>query len=1252
MANAEEVMIKITSFLTGDGFAKTQKAMSQVQAEQGKQATAYQKVAQAGVQSNSQIANSFTKVTQQLGPVGTAINGTYNIITSGASKVVKAASNIAPPFVKNWVQAANGSNILHNAFNSVQSGVGRVTKSAGEIASKFGQAFSQAGKSAGEFINSLQGMDGVVAGVLGGIGVQNIGEMIFGNSMKAEKNQILLSQMAGTADGAKKLFNIVDKATNEGAVSMQQVIPAMNAFQKATQSTGVDMNNYAPIISKFGSYVMNLKGSAAEAEGAMFDLSKGITGAFASLDQFGITEQTLMNTGLWTGRKDDVERYMAAVEALIPSQTELMNTTEGVLTQIQKKFSVAAKAIGKDLLPVIKSIAQGFIELNNVTGGNLAKAILLIGGGLSAVLAVAGVLGAVFPAITAGLSFLIPGFVTASAAGLGFAGTLDFAALSLVAFITGETAATVATVGLSTALWSMAAALLANPITWIVVAIIALIVAIQELGKYMGWWSDWGTMVDAFSAGLQRLWSTFSNNPQVIAFVNQVKAAWEGLMQILSPIGKALTSFWNSLFPENKAGEGFDIVRGIIDVFGLFGEAIANYLSSTPIGLILSNLDAIGAAFQTLYGVLSGVVGAISGAFASIGQFFSNIWSKVAEFFLSSFYNEQGKFLGVIPGILNLLWKIGSAILAGIMALPGIIMSGLTTLWNIGVRIGEAIYNSLAQVPGLVTSAITSLPGIIGNALTNMFSSASNTVSNASNSLIDSLSTAIMEIPQRILGIIGSIGFGAINIIGMIVSFLFGENAGTAVTTKLNEVLSIIMGALSGLAGFISSGIVSILQGGFNFIQAIVGWLFGDGDFSQVQASANTLLASITSFLSNLPHQIINFIGAIFSQGIDIVSMIVGAIFGQEAGAAFKEKAMNLLNSITDSLHSIAEGIINTINAVFGGGIDIVSMIFGSVSETGSQVIGFFQQLWGVLQQVGTFIMSVFQPAWDLIVSTFLIIWQHVQNLITIFTALLQGQMTLPQALQAIWTVITSLFTSVLGNIVTRVVSFGSNLISKFRSIFSNAVNSAKSFLSQLPGIVWQEMMNVAAKIGGAANHIFAQVQATFGNIVYWAKKVLGIASPGFISKAIGGEMNYVADFIIDGASKAYTAAKHLSDKIIEGFGNPVLPSIGNEGIDPYEYDPLKTGNHKLAFPYDTTDFNIPTTDGALILKSADSKDKGVTIGKIEVKNTINVDGSNSNSEEIAQQIEQKLASSLPADIMEKLVKLLNGYNISNGNVN
>ena len=344
------------------------------------------------------------------------------------------------------------------------------------------------------------------------------------------------------------------------------------------------------------------------------------------------------------------------------------------------------------------------------------------------------------------------------------------------------------------------------------------------------------------------------------------------------------------------------------------------------------------------------------------------------------------------------------------------------------------------------------------------------------------------------------------------------------------------------------------------------------------------------------------------------------------------------------------------------GGPESVSSTVSSVGEAAKQANPFIQSAVDVVRAFGWVLQNVvismvvgarvyieaLALVFERVAAGVRLVTDVISFLTSTFNALISGQMSIPQALATIWGGVVSFFASIFSSIIVKVVSFGSTVVSKFNSIFSSAVNTVKSFMSKLPGIVWTEMMNVANKIGGAASYIFQQVQNTFGNIVYWAKKVLCIASPGFIANAISGEMNHVTSFIHDNASNAYNAAKRLGNSIIDGFGNPVLPRIENEGIAPYDYD-YKPGEHKWPFGnWPNGDYHVPSSS-AVVVKNEDTK-KDLDVN-VTVKNhqTFHINGGD--SEQIAQQVEQSLTAALPANILEALIKGLNKHNVSNGNI-
>ena len=240
------------------------------------------------------------------------------------------------------------------------------------------QSMGSRALTAGNDINSglLQvssGLDSMVSKVNGG---KTAMDNIFGTSSKAETNSVLLKMMSSTSEAASKLNQHVDDVTNSSLVSMQSLIPAMNAFKTATGATDQQIYDATEAMAGFGAKVLAQTGSTELAETAMMDLSKGIKGACASLDQYGITVDALKSTGLWDGDENDIEGYMAAVQQLTGDTNELMETNEGLDKQLEKQFSSAGKKLGNEFLPGIKDAKRALIDLNKATGGGLFAGIL------------------------------------------------------------------------------------------------------------------------------------------------------------------------------------------------------------------------------------------------------------------------------------------------------------------------------------------------------------------------------------------------------------------------------------------------------------------------------------------------------------------------------------------------------------------------------------------------------------------------------------------------------------------------------------------------------------------------------------------------------------------------------------------------------------------------------------------------------------------------------------------------------------
>lgn len=207
-------------------------------------------------------------------------------------------------------------------------------------------------------------------------------DLLFATTSKAETNSVLVNMMSDNADAAARLNQHIDDVTNTSLVSMQNLIPAMNAFKTATGATDEQIYSATDGIAAFGAKVLAQTGSVELSEQAMMDLSKGIKGACASLDQYGITTDALKRTGLWNGEENDIKGYIAAVQQLTGDTSALMETNEGLDARIGKAFSSAGKKIGNEFLPQIKDVKKAFLDLNSATGGDFAAGIIVAAQGI------------------------------------------------------------------------------------------------------------------------------------------------------------------------------------------------------------------------------------------------------------------------------------------------------------------------------------------------------------------------------------------------------------------------------------------------------------------------------------------------------------------------------------------------------------------------------------------------------------------------------------------------------------------------------------------------------------------------------------------------------------------------------------------------------------------------------------------------------------------------------------------------------
>lgn len=268
--------------------------------------------------------------------------------------------------------------------------------------------------------------------------------------------------------------------------------------------------------------------------------------------------------------------------------------------RIQQQIHNVTESIGNTLLPTINDLMGKGEQLLTKIGSwiednqELVRVIMLIVLGIGGFLAVAGTLIAVV-------------------GGVGLIVTKAIAAFKLLK--AGFLLAKGALLPLITSVWSFTAALLANPITWIVIGIVALIAAFVLLwNKCEGFRNFW-----------IELWNGIKS--AVGAVVEWFSSAWSALVAMLQSIWGAFSGFWSGLWNGIKA----------------IPESIANWFSTA----------------------WTAVIAAFTGAWQGVGDFFSGLWNGIVSIF-------KGAINWIIDGINGIIGGVNSVTNGGLAKTLGI----------------------------------------------------------------------------------------------------------------------------------------------------------------------------------------------------------------------------------------------------------------------------------------------------------------------------------------------------------------------------------------------------------------------------------------------------------------------------------------------------------------------------------------------------------------------------------------------------
>lgn len=241
-------------------------------------------------------------------------------------------------------------------------------------------------------------------------------------------------------------------------------------------------------------------------------------------------------------------------------------------------------------------------------------------------------------------------------------------------------------------IWAFNAALLANPITWVVAAIVALVAIFvilwNECDAFREFWINlWDGAKKVFSAVWDWIKEFFTVTIPAIfnAVINFVKENWQGLLLLLvNPFAGAFKLLYDNCdgFREfidkwvAKIGQFFkDLWQGIKNTFSSVGKWFSDVFTSAGNG--------------------------IKKAFSSIGSFFSGIWQDIKDIFSKVGSTIGSAISGAVSKAVNGVLSNAVKIINGFISAINLAISLINEIPGVNIK----KLNKL-EVPKLATGGI------------------------------------------------------------------------------------------------------------------------------------------------------------------------------------------------------------------------------------------------------------------------------------------------------------------------------------------------------------------------------------------------------------------------------------------------------------------------------------------------------------------------------------------------------------------
>ncbi len=290
----------------------------------------------------------------------------------------------------------------------------------------------------------------------------------------------------------------------------------------------------------------------------------------------------------------------------------------------------------------------------------------------------------------------------------------------------------VAITGMTVAMWAFNIAAMANPVVWIVLAIIAA-VALLAAGIYLvvkHWdeisaaagrcWEAIQSFFGGIGAWFKGIWDTVVSAVQSAwnAVVSVVQSAWNGIKSVFSAVGSWFAGVWN----------------GIVSIAQSVWNSVVSVISSV---------------WNTIWGVISPIVTAIWNLISSVFGAIASIISAVMQGIWATIQRVWNSIVTFITPILQTIWTTVTTIWNNMWTA---ITTVCTSIWNTIVSIWNAITSAVSTAVNAVLSVVSSIWNSISSVTSSIWNSISSKISETWKGIVSAVTNKVKEVYDKIKG--------------------------------------------------------------------------------------------------------------------------------------------------------------------------------------------------------------------------------------------------------------------------------------------------------------------------------------------------------------------------------------------------------------------------------------------------------------------------------------------------------------------